>query len=123
MFFEKYEQCPNGCTELEWAYDAQMCRACGYNALKPHSCEEVTQESRLENDRDWRAKLDQAKAELAFWKHQAIVHRALYFCLTTGRTRYTAEDEARAENELEAARAAENAERYAHAEPPRDIGA
>ncbi len=65
MMIEKQEACPNGCGSLEWAYDAQRCLLCGYDALAPHDCMKETQEFRLQNDREWRDKLDHLKAENA----------------------------------------------------------
>src|SRR5690606_37140160 len=35
LLIEKLETCPNGCGSLEWAYDAQRCFLCGYDALDP----------------------------------------------------------------------------------------
>jgi hypothetical protein len=62
--------------------------------------------------------------ELAFWKHQAIYHRAYATLLANGdRSPKPDEvDRAKAEHELELCRQQENRERYGHAEPPRDIG-
>ena len=67
LHIEKLEDCPNGCNALFWAYDAQHCSGCGYDALKPHDCVEATQEFRLQNDREWKAKVDfqRRRAEMA----------------------------------------------------------
>ena len=57
--------------------------------------------------------------ELAFWKYQAIWHRA--WTIAGFREPHEA-DMKRAKAELERQRRDENRERYAHAEPPRVIG-
>lgn len=64
--------------------------------------------------------------ELAFWRYQAIWHRSMMMHGKPGPgqapmlegTRYWSD----AERDLEHARVAENRERYAHAEAPRDPG-
>jgi hypothetical protein len=63
--------------------------------------------------------------ELAFWKHQAIYHRCLVLEPKSVH-RLFLEDHPiwrEAERQLEAQREAENRERTAHAEAPRDPGA
>ena len=65
------------------------------------------------------AKVGLIAHELGFWKFQAIWHRAWYFA---GRKEPDGIDLKRAEAELERARQDENRERYAHAEPPREVG-
>ena len=57
--------------------------------------------------------------ELAFWKYQAVWHRA--WLVTRPREPDTV-DLKEAEIYLERARLAENRERHAHAEPPRETG-
>ena len=57
--------------------------------------------------------------ELAYWRYQAAWHRG--WILAGGKAPTDAQWD-RARKELEAARAAENAELCAHAEAPRDPG-
>lgn len=64
--------------------------------------------------------------ELAFYRYQAIYWRAYAYDARLMSTSPVPEDEETwrtAERDLEAARVAENRERYAHAEPGRDPGA
>lgn len=55
---------------------------------------------------------------LAHWKFHAIWHR----CKLLGRDPDNVHHYRASEEELEAARVAENRERYSHAEPSREIG-
>lgn len=66
--------------------------------------------------------------ELAFWRYQAIWHRAMMLHGTPGpgQTPLLMEESPRwkeAERQLEEQRIEENRERFAHAEAPRDPGA
>ena len=64
--------------------------------------------------------------ELAFWKYQALWHRAALqqaAAFTGFRIRAISDSQMdEAERDLERARIEENRERYAHAEGPREIG-
>ena len=79
------------------------------------------QEGRAEPARSERnqAEVGLIAHELGFWRHQAVWHRAW---ILAGLKEPDAVDEKRAEAELERARQDENRERYAHAEPPREVG-
>ena len=58
--------------------------------------------------------------EIVFWRYQAIWYRARIYCSQPQEP--DSVDLKRAEIDLERARQDENRERYAHAEPPRDVG-
>ena len=99
---------PPGCRQLLADYDAVQ-------ALVADLRREVTSEYSAHG---------RTVDELAFWKHQAIYHRAYAKLLASG-NRSPKPDEVdmrAAEHDLELCRQHENAERSAHAEPARDIG-
>lgn len=97
------------------------CVRCGGHESTGFACANCGSppKSRCESCDAYVQEIAQMADELAFWKHSAIWHRAY---LRTGAPVSDAADR-QAELELEKIRRAENAERYAHAEPGRDPGA
>lgn len=101
---------------------------------REYSAGQVREITRLQRDRadhdlavrDAIAETARTADELAFWRYQAIFWRAYAYDARLMSTSPVPEDEETwrtAERDLEAARVAENRERYAHAEPSRDPGA
>jgi predicted nucleic acid-binding Zn-ribbon protein len=120
---EKLEQCPK-CGEVKrWLYDAQLCATCGESEFDRLKKQKDALQDRncffCDLYRDAISETARTVDELAYWRLQAIWHRAA----VTEIDRHPSEAQlARAEKELEEARHAENRERHAHAEAPRDPG-